>query len=712
MGSPHASRQFGLAQLPSSRLTGAASLVAALIAAVPAAGQRPTAPDSGKKADSLSRRGPVMLPAVRSDTTRIERRLFESKPNVSNLSISARDLGSAPRFFAEADVLRSLQLMPGVEARNDYSAGMNVRGGEADQNLVLLDGYPIYNPFHFGGLFGTFIEPAVSRVDMMTGGFPAPFGGRLSSVLNVRSAEDARSGVHGTTEVSLIASTLALGGALGSGGTWSLAGRRTYADQIVNLVHRNGFPYHFADVHGHVAHSLPWGFRIAGTIYGGNDLLHYEPENSGEQSQGIMWGNHVLGGTLSKVFATVPVTLGDSLVAEQRVSQSLFDMATHIDDGGFTLTSKVREVRAAGSLTAYSASHTHSIGYELAGQRLDYSVNYPVPLFPSDSVSQSERSISAYVDELWHVTPSLLIETGLRYDDLPATHERAILPRFSLKYFVNENFALTAAVGQYAQWIRSLAREDIPLRPVDYWVGSDSLTPMSKAWHYIVGMERWVTPSRVFRVETFYKRYSRLIEPNPFDDPLRTGDEFLPVQGWSTGADVMIRQFESGRFGGWLAYTYTLNSRTDVLGNRFFPSQDRRHDLNLVGSWRFPRYTLAARFNLASGTPYTAIVGQFQRIRYIPYNSGYTSESRLPELQFLTGPRNGERLPMSQRLDVSATTNFRPWGLAVTPYVSVMNVYNAHNVFGYVFDYAKAPPTRISLPQFPVFPTFGLSLSW
>src|SRR5689334_9555470 len=320
MGSPHASRQFGLAQLPSSRLTGAASLVAALIAAVPAAGQRPTAPDSGRKADSVSRRGPVMLPAVRSDTTRIERRLFESKPNVSNLSISARDLGSAPRFFAEADVLRSLQLMPGVEARNDFSAGMNVRGGEADQNLILLDGYPVYNPFHFGGLFGTFIDPAVGRVDMLTGGFPAPYGGRLSSVLNVRSAEEDRRGIHGTTEVSFIASTLSLGGALGSGGSWLLAGRRTYADQAINLVKRNAFPYHFFDLQAHVAHTLPLGLRLSLTGYGGDDLLHFSSTIEGER-QHVLWGNRVIGGTLSRTFAGF---LGDSIVAEQRVSQSLF----------------------------------------------------------------------------------------------------------------------------------------------------------------------------------------------------------------------------------------------------------------------------------------------------------------------------------------------------------------------------------------------------
>lgn len=701
---------FGFSQ-PVSLLLVTGGCVGLLVASASRlAGQRPPTPDSGQRPDSLRQRRPVMLPAVRSDTTRIERRLFTTKPNVGALTMSARELRSAPRFFAEADVLRSLQLMPGVEARNDYSAGMNVRGGEADQNLILLDGYPIYNPFHFGGLFGTFIDPAVASVEINTGAFPATYGGRLSSVMNVRSTEDTRSGLHGASEVSLIASTLSLGGALGHGGSWLLAGRRTYADEAINLVKKNAFPYHFFDLEGHVAHSLPGGFRVAFTSYGGDDLLHYEDSNVGE-SQQILWGNQVVGGTLGKVF-TLPHSLGDSAVLEQRVSQSLFDMRTRISGGGFSLTSTVRDQRAAASFTAYSTDHTHSIGYEVAGQRLAYAVNYPIPLFPSDSVAQRVRSVSAYADELWHLSSSLMIEAGLRYDGIPATRTGALLPRFSIKYFLSENLALTAAAGAYTQWIRSLAREDIPLRPVDYWIATDSLTPMSRARDYVLGMERWVTPSRSFRIEAFYKRYNQLLEPNPFDDPQRRGDEFLPVTGWSAGTDVLLRQFESGRFAGWIAYTYTLNSRTDALGTRFFPSQDRRHDVNLVGSWRFPRYTVAARYNLATGTPYTRTLGQFDQINYDPVNNGYSTEANLPHLQFLAGPRNGERLPVSERLDLSVTRNWRPGGVAVTPYLSIMNVYNAHNVFGYVYNYDKSPPTRISLPQLPIFPTFGLSVTW
>src|ERR1043165_1511450 len=141
-----------------------------------------TLPDSVKRDTTRV----TTLGPMRSEATRIERQIFEQAPAIGRMSIGVDEIKAAPRFFSEADLLRTVQLLPGVEAKNDFSAGMNVRGGESDQNLVLLDGYPIYNPFHLGGLFGTFIEPMVGRVDLFTGAFPAAYGNRLSSVLDSR----------------------------------------------------------------------------------------------------------------------------------------------------------------------------------------------------------------------------------------------------------------------------------------------------------------------------------------------------------------------------------------------------------------------------------------------------------------------------------------------------------------------------------------------
>jgi len=156
-------------------------VVAALPSAMPqAGGARDTTP-------------PVTLPAVRTSAEGVERQEFHVKTGVGKVSLTARETRSAP-VFVEPDVLRTVQMLPGIAARSDYSAGFNVRGGEGDQNLVLLDGYPIFSPFHMYGLFGTFIDPAVGRVNVYTGALPARFGGRLSSVLSVESANATTSG--------------------------------------------------------------------------------------------------------------------------------------------------------------------------------------------------------------------------------------------------------------------------------------------------------------------------------------------------------------------------------------------------------------------------------------------------------------------------------------------------------------------------------------
>ena len=143
----------------------------------------------------------TLLGAVRTEARPVERDMFEARPSVGTVQITAHAAEGVPKF-GEPDIIRIVQLLPGVEARNDFSTGLNVRGGESDQNLILIDGFPIYNPFHLGGLFSTFIDPTVADVTLMTGGFPARYGGRLSAVLDVHSAEEVRTGLHGTAEIS------------------------------------------------------------------------------------------------------------------------------------------------------------------------------------------------------------------------------------------------------------------------------------------------------------------------------------------------------------------------------------------------------------------------------------------------------------------------------------------------------------------------------
>jgi hypothetical protein len=560
----------------------------------------------------------------------------------------------------------------------------------------------------------------------MTGGFPSRYGGRLSSVLDVRSAEESRSGVHGTAEVSALASTGALGGAFASGkATWMISGRRTYADKFVDLISTQTLPYHFRDEQAHFTYAFTPTTKLAITVYDGRDLLDANIATFGDSSNSnpsggtffFDWGNTVVGASLTKTLANRDrrgfsrFLLGDTTTFEQRASSSMFSTRLDLGDGSLTLKNNVRDLRLAGSMMSRTTSHERTIGYDVASYRIEYDAASAQAQAQFYNLRQSPVSAAGFVDDIWRASPSWILESGLRVEGVPSAHWAAISPRFSAKYFLTKDFALTGAVGRFSQWTHSLAREDIPVRLFDFWVASDSVTPISSAWHYVLGTERWLSPTRYVRIEGFYKKYGQLLEGNPQDDPARHGDEFNSVDGDSYGADLLIRQFESGPFSGWIAYTYAVASRTQN-GTTYFPGHDRRHDLNVVASWHLSKYVLGVRFGYATGTPYTDIVGEIVRRVYDPGQNAYGTRGGGSQNEFIGGTRNGARLPSTQRLDFDVTRRFQKRGMTIAPYLSIVNAYNAKNVFLYVFDYGQAPPTRQAISQFPLLPSAGVTIQF
>ena len=249
------------------------------------------------------------------------------------------------------------------------------------------------------------------------------------------------------------------------------------------------------------------------------------------------------------------------------------------------------------------------------------------------------------------------------------------------------------------------------MRLFDFWLTADRRTPVAQAWQTIAGVERWVGSGRFVRLEAYHKRYGRLPSSNIFNDPSVRGDEFIITTGTSYGADLLLRQLEGNRLSGWLAYSYGVNTR-DGPDGRFAPVQDRRHNLNVVASYRpGGKWSYGMRLGLGTGTPFTDVVGQLVRRRYDPLTNSFDTDDREVDREPIGGARNAARFPIFQRLDLSVTrtSTGRPtWA----PYVSLINAYNAQNVFTYVFDYADDPPTRTTISQFPVIPTIGVSVTW
>jgi hypothetical protein len=618
--------------------------------------------------DVILRPDAQVLSTVRTVAPGSDAEMFVSKPNVGTIALGAAAMAGVPSA-GEPDVVRVVQLLPGVVARNDFNTGLNVRGGEADQNLVLLDGYPIYNPFHLGGLSSTFMDATVGGIELMTGAFPARYGGRLSSVLDVRSAEDARPGVHASTDISALGATGRFAGAFGGGrGTWSVAGRRTYADAVTSIFTNNIFPYHFHDFHAHASYVLPGNARLTVTGYEGRDVLDANlaefrsdsaPSRAGEGQWAFNWGNRVLGTTIAKDFgsgAHVPVLgvrLGESATLEQRVSFSGFSTLLDLGAGALTQRSSIRELRVSGSLLVRGAAHDPSIGYEIATNRIRYASGSSQTGTTEFDLVQKPTSGALWVDDLWRLTPRWLVEGGLRAEALSSRHWTALSPRLSVKYFATPNLALTAAAGRVTQLQHSLAG-DGPLRYFEIWIASDSFIPVATAWHWVAGAERRMGDVASVKVEGYFKRYERVLEANWSEDPSRRGDEFVPVQGASYGLDVLARAQPRTGLGGWIAYTYGVSSRwRDSL--RWAPGHDRRHDLNVVATWRLARYRYGARYGYATGTPYTRIVGEIARRTYDPSTDRWGTGDPQRTVESLGGPRNGARFPPSQRLDLDAS---------------------------------------------------------
>lgn len=634
-----------------------------------------------------------------------ERRRFEEDAQTSTRSLSVRDISRVPSL-AESDVLRTVQLLPGVVARNDYSVTLNVRGGDADQNLVLLDGQVVFNPFHLGGLVSTFADDAVEGLDFLAGGFPARYGGRLSSVLDVGERNGRMDGVHGSASVSLLAAKLHLEGPLpGRRGSWLVAGRRTYADQLVALATSSSFPYHFQDLLGRVSLPLLGGTLSASGFLSGdyfNFVLKESSSGQDDESFRFDWGNSVAGVTWQR-------PLGRRAQLTQRAGISRFFADIDIGPGLVRFENGVRRLALSGDLDWRLTNHHVAAGYVLERHDVDYVAASGDLAIELASLEYRPVALELYLDDQWRPVPWLLVRPGLRYTRVAEAGFSRLAPRLAVKAFLDDRTAISASGGRYYQYIHSLRNEEIPISLFEFWIGSDRDVPVSQADHAVLGVERWFTPGLSVALEGYWKRMANMVDGDERDDPAIRGDEFRTAHGTAWGFDAWIRK-SSGPLTGWISYTFGKVNRTlDETGERYTPAQDRRHTLNAVGSFHGPLgATWTARFGFGSALPHTGIVGQWVHRFYDPGRNVFFGAFTEP----YRSARNSLRYPAYSRLDLGARWHFQWLGADWFPNASLLNAYARNNVFVYFYDFDEAPPVRRGFTQFPFIPTVGIDVQF
>ncbi|HEU0051681.1 MAG TPA: TonB-dependent receptor, partial [Longimicrobium sp.] len=621
----------------------------------------------------------------------------------------------------------------------DFSSAFNVRGGSADQNLILLDGFPIFNPFHLGGLFSVFNSDVISRAELLSGGFGAEYGGRVSSVLQVETRTGGGDeGFAGEAGVSMLASRVALHGNLpeswrgalgGDEGGWLVSARRSYFDWLLKPV--VDFPYHLTDLQGGVTLETRGGGRVRATAYTGRDVLDltdFDPPGVDEDDESVLrirwnWGNDVAGVRWDQ-------PLGE-WVASASLGFSRYDESLgFVDYDDTRFASRIQQL-ALRTEAARELGPTRTV--KLGAEAL-WMAYRNIGEAGGTVFFEGERGGvggAAFARLTWKPGPAWIVEPGARVDAWTAGGRTRALPspRLAVKRFLGPRHeaAVKLAAGRYVQFVHSLRDETLPVSN-DTWVTADENVPPVVSDQVQLGWEKYWGERWYASVEGYYRAYQGVTDFNLGDDPNDPADDLLEGKGWSYGMDVMVRRM-TGKLTGWATLSLLKARRTfpnpldlDIEGVpntvSFAPVFDRRVDLDVVAEYALPRGVQAGmRLNFGTGVPYSRPVASFVGFETNVIGGGYRvprpvgDDPEVP-LFIVPGERNSERYPAYSRLDLTLRRPYtKRWG-TLTPYLQVLNAFDRKNVLFYYYHYDTNPATRSGVSMFPVLPSIGLEATF
>lgn len=623
-------------------------------------------------------------------------------PQVSRVSIQPAQVAMLPKA-GEADLFRILQLIPGVQTISELSSGLYVRGGSPDQNLILLDGSTLYNPSHFFGFFSTFNSDAIKDVDLIKGGFPAQYGGRLSAVLNVTNKDGDLYNTHGKFSLGLISSRASIETPIGNGAL-SLSGRRTYIDLILDatgLTEELEIPsYRFYDLNGKFTQDLGDFDKIAVSGYGGSDALSLSSDNAASRVS-VGWGNQAGSVAWTHIFAS-------NLFSRFAINGSHYFSLSEfgLGDNSFTFDNDIRDYSLHGDIEWFSGGNNLlKTGFQLSQYEFKLNIkagNNP----PNADIDLKPIYWAAYVSDEWKPNEEIAVTAGLRVDGITSNGDIGIDPRISARYILNENVTLKASYGIYHQYLK-LATNPL-FTAFDLWMPVDSTQAASKASQYVLGVATVPWEGYSLEVEAYYKDMSNLVEIKP---NIVTGnsldDIFFLGNGYSYGLEFFLQK-QIGDLTGWIGYTLAYNRRTFPAindGETFPPIYDRRNDLNIVGTYRInDRWTVGSAFIYATGQSYSQTTAY-----YVAYEPDYAGKP-IP----IEGSKNGLRLPPYHRLDLSATYSFGLFSDTRNAElnIDIYNVYNHRNVWVRRTEPGTNPPKVEDIKLLPILPTFGIQVKF
>lgn len=581
---------------------------------------------------------------------------------------------SLPVVFGEIDLIKVLQLKPGVKSTGEGTSGLSVRGGSTDQNLFQYDGTTVYNPSHLFGFFSTFNIDAVRNVTLYKAGFPAEYSGRLSSVVDVSSLAAKDSTFHIGGGIGLIASRLNLTGPIGNKLRFNLAGRRTYADVITEAINRQnagrrnaGVPntnpiprYYFYDLNARIDYTINERNTLFLSAYTGRDhfLLPTDVFRStfdwGNTALSLHWHQSAKNGRWNRHTSAHYAQYDYRLVSN-------FDRFTF--NIGSAITDWVLKERVSWQL---NPRHTVTFGGELTRSQFTISRVNIASAKPEENIDSGERPQvwegGLFVSDDWDVTPKLKISAGLRWSGFrqDSLGYYAPEPRLSLRYAFSPSVSIKASYARMVQY-RHLVVSSGAALPTDIWYPSTGRIKPEFSDQLAAALTWNIGNQFLLTNEVYYKRLRQVVDfktgAQLFANS-RLENEFVVGNGSAYGNEIYLEK-TAGKLRGWIGYTLAWSWREfpDIDGgNRFFPRYDRRHDISVVGIYQLtPRLSLSATWVYNTGNAVSLATG-----RYVSQDNPYVRIENLTQQVVPEFPgRNNYRMPPYHRLDLGAVYKFR-----------------------------------------------------
>ena len=700
-----------------------------------------------------------------------ERQKFERSMESSQIALDLREINSAPAFV-EPDVFRTLQMLPGVQTTSDFSSALYVRGSTPDQNLIMLDGIAIYNPYHLGGIFSTFNTDAIKEADFHAGGFPARYGGRMGAILNVINREGNTEKITGSANLSLISSKALIEGPIlkwkGIKGSWMISGRRTYIDKVVNALNlpsgsKNAdgsdvpleFPYYFYDYQIKTNIDFNQDHRLTFTRFYGDDVLDFSFEDPSvtvsnenvtiqQESQFGLdwpWGNQTNGLTWRWIVS--PKMIAKTFLSNSRyrfdfdLSFRSRDTYSYIDSTVINFTNfnwniyDIIKDQTLESEVQYKYSNDHEItsGFQIKKIKFDLGIQYDLGTQDTSftwnplSLKNNTQEISFFLQDRWEVSERLKIRSGFRLTDYNLHKKIYLDPRIGIKYHISEDIALKGNWGLYHQFLTTANNQDENLRLVELWLGIPKEKPASVSEHIIGGIE-YMSPRNIFyRIELYQKKFENLLtlkqdNANQYEGASQdtTINEFWDTRGNSNGIELLVKK-SSGKFNGWIGYTFSETNYFTEPSGWHNPNFDRTHTVNIVGNYELTSdLELSAALTQSSGNPYTKILGRVYDWEQSLFNNSYW----YPIDSYLVGEKNTERYDDYFRVDIGMTRKGgNLFGLEYDTYWQIMNLTRHINILSYRYRTKTDPLTgnqlgvqRQPIPMFPLILTFGVKFEF